>query len=278
MEETNIFLTGDKEEDTARLTYFIFIGSISLLAFGVAVLYYLIPDPEIKQVLFILDTIYAILFLIDFILRYRAVDDKKRDMLSWGWLALVTSIPGLPALRIVRSLLVLRNLREMKRVTPAELEAQARDRIAESVLYITIVIGLIVITIGSILVVWVEADTPGAEITSGSDAMWWSLVTISTVGYGDEYPVTAEGRIIGVFMILVGVALFTTLTSYLASNFTDRGAKKQREQQLELAQKNAQQMEALLERVLSLEEKIAEKTENDQDNASRTTQRDSNSI
>jgi voltage-gated potassium channel len=263
MEETNIFLTGDKDEDTARITYFIFIGSISLLAFGVAVLYYLIPDLEIKQVLYILDTIYAIIFLIDFILRYRVVDDRKRYMLSWGWFALVTSIPGLPALRIFRSLLVLRNLREIKRVTPAEIEEQARERIAESVLYITVVIGLIVITIGSILIVWVEADTPGAEIKSGSDAMWWSLVTVSTVGYGDEYPVTVEGRIIGVFMILVGVALFTTLTSYLASNFTDRGAKKQRDQQLELAKKNAQQMDTLLQRIIALEEKIAEKVDDD---------------
>lgn len=263
MARKNVFLTGDKEKDTARITYFIFIGSISLLAFGVAVLYYLIPDPEIRQVLFILDTIYAIIFLIDFILRYRVVDDRRRYMLSWGWLALVTSIPGLPALRIIRSLLVLRNAREIKRVTPAEIEAQARERIAESVLYITVVIGLIVITVGSILIVWVEADTPGANITSGNDAMWWSLVTVSTVGYGDEYPVTAAGRVIGVFMILVGVALFTTLTSYLASNFTDRDARKQRDQQLELVQKNAQHMEALLERIIALEEKIAEKADDD---------------
>jgi voltage-gated potassium channel len=263
MEETNIFLTGDKEEDTVRITYFIFIGSISLLAFGVALLYYIIPNPEIRQVLFILDTIYAIIFLIDFILRYRAVDDKKRYMLSWGWLDLITSIPGLPALRVIRSLLILRNVRQLKRVTPAEIEAQARERIAESVLYITVVIGLIVITIGSILIVWVEADIPGAEITSGNDAMWWSLVTVSTVGYGDEYPVTVVGRIIGVFMILVGVALFTTLTSYLASNFTDRGATKQRDQQLELAQNNARHMETLLERIIALEEKIAEKADVD---------------
>lgn len=263
MDETNIFLTGDKEEDTSRITYFIFIGTISLLAFGVAVLYYLIPDPAIRQVLFILDTIYAIIFLLDFIGRYRVVDDKKRYMLSWGWLALLTSIPGLPALRIIRSLLVLRNVRDIRRVTPAEIEVQARERIAESVLYVTVVIGLIVITIGSILIVWVEADAPGAEITSGSDAMWWSLVTVSTVGYGDEFPVTVAGRIIGVFMILVGVALFTTLTSYLASNFTDRGAKKQRDQQLELAQKNSQQMEALLERIGALEAKIAEKADDD---------------
>jgi voltage-gated potassium channel len=263
VEETNIFLTGDKEEDTVRATYFIFIGSVSLLAFGVALFYYIISNPEISQVLFILDTIYAIIFLIDFILRYRAVDDKKRYMLSWGWLDLVTSIPGLPALRVIRSLLVLRNVRQLKRVTPAEIEAQARERIAESVLYITVVIGLIVITIGSILIVWVEADTPGAEITSGTDAMWWSLVTVSTVGYGDEYPVTVAGRIIGVFMILVGVALFTTLTSYLASNFTDRGAKKQRDQQLELAQKNAQHMETLMERIIALEGKIAEKVDVD---------------
>ena len=152
-------------------------------------------------------------------------------------------------------------MREIKRVTPAEIEAQARERSAESVLYVTVVISLIVITIGSILIVWVEVEAPGAEITSGNDAMWWSLVTVSTVGYGDEYPVTIAGRIIGVFMILVGVALFTTLTSYLASNFTDRGAKKQREQQLELAHKNAQTIETLLERIIALEEKIEEKAD-----------------
>ena len=263
MEETTIFLTGEKEEDTNRLTYFIFIDTISFLAFGVAILYYLISNPEIKQVLFILDTLYAIVFLIDFILRLLMVEDKKRYLLSWGWFALVTCIPGLPALRILRGLLVVRDVWKLKRVTPAEIKAQAGERIAESVLYATVVIGLIVITVGSILIVWVEADTPGAVITSGNDAMWWSLVTVSTVGYGDEYPVTAAGRVIGVLMILVGVALFTTLTSYLASNFTDRGAKKQRDKQLELAQKNAQHMEVLLERIVTLEEKIVKKVDDD---------------
>lgn len=259
MEQSHIFLTGDVEKDTKRVTYFIFITAVSLLSLTVSLLYYIIPDPEISQVLRILDTLYAIVFFVDFVLRFRAVDDRKHYMLHWGWLDLFTSIPGIPALRIIRSLRVIFDVNRLMAVTPQEIEDQAKDRVAESVLFITVFIGLVVISVGSILIVWVEADAPGAEITSGSDAMWWSLVTVSTVGYGDEFPVTTAGRIIGVIMIVVGVALFTTLTSYLASTFTGRDGRKQRDLQIEIARQNAAHMEEVLERIMTLEEKIAEK-------------------
>ena len=259
MSDSSIFLTGDKEKDTNRITYVIFISAVAILAFVVAILYYIIPDPEISQVLRILDFVYAMIFLVDFILRFRHTSDRKHYMLHWGWLDLVTCIPGIPAFRIIRSIFILRNAREIMASTPDEIADQARGRIAESVLFVTVFVGLIVITVGSVMIVWVEADAPGAKITTGADAMWWSLVTVSTVGYGDEYPVTAWGRVIGVFMISVGVALFTTITSYLASNFTDRGAKQQRDQQIALIKQNAANLEAMIERMASLEEQIAEK-------------------
>ena len=228
MEIESNFLTGDHEKDTRRVTYLIFITSVAILSLVVAFLYYIIRDPEIRQVLLILDTLYAILFMVDFFLRLRMVKDRKKYLVRLGWLDFISSFPGIPALRIIRSLLIIRHAREITAVTPREIEEEARNRLATSVLYIITVFGLLVISIGSILIVAVEADAPNATITNGYDAMWWSLVTISTVGYGDEFPVTGAGRIIGVFMILVGVALFSTITSFLASNFTDRGAQQQR--------------------------------------------------
>jgi hypothetical protein len=66
-----------------------------------------------------------------------------------------------------------------------------------------------------------EARSPGANITTSSDALWYIMATISTVGYGDLYPTTSLGRIVGVFILIVGVGLFTTLTGFLANIFVN---------------------------------------------------------
>lgn len=258
-QDSNLFLTGDHEIDTKRVTYIIFISSVSILSLAVAISYYIVRDPEIKQVLLVLDTVYALIFFVDFILRYRTVEDKGSYMLKRGWLALATAIPGIPALRIIRSFFTILSSRNILSVTPEKISQQARENLGQSVLYITVTVGLLVLTIGSVLIIWVEADAQGATIKTGFDAIWWSLVTVSTVGYGDEYPVTGRGRLIGVFMIIVGVALFSTITSYLASKFTDRGAQIERQQQLEVATRNEQRLEELLRRMIALEEKIAER-------------------
>src|SRR4029450_3129455 len=65
----------------------------------------------------------------------------------------------------------------------------------------------------------VEQDAAGANITSASDALWYNIVTISTVGYGDRYPVTNEGRVVGSLIIVIGVGIFGTFTGYLANLF-----------------------------------------------------------
>lgn len=60
---------------------------------------------------------------------------------------------------------------------------------------------------------------PNSNIKTAGDAIWWSYVTITTVGYGDKYPVTPEGRIIAAMLMTVGVGLFGTFTAYISSWF-----------------------------------------------------------
>ena len=62
-----------------------------------------------------------------------------------------------------------------------------------------------------------ESSSPDANITTGGDALWWAIVTITTVGYGDKYPVTALGRLTGVFVMFAGVGIIGALASILAS-------------------------------------------------------------
>jgi voltage-gated potassium channel len=79
--------------------------------------------------------------------------------------------------------------------------------------------GILVLEFGSLTVLRVEQYAPGANITSASDAIWYTIVTISTVGYGDQYPVTDAGRVIGSGVIVLGVGIFGTFTGYLANFF-----------------------------------------------------------
>ena len=75
----------------------------------------------------------------------------------------------------------------------------------------------IVLTLSSVLVLQFETKAPDANITTGGDALWWSVVTITTVGYGDTYPVTTAGRVTGVFVMFAGVGIIGALASIFAS-------------------------------------------------------------
>jgi voltage-gated potassium channel len=74
----------------------------------------------------------------------------------------------------------------------------------------------LIIIFGGIAVYLVEHEHNGANITTLSDAFWWAVVTIATVGYGDYYPVTVAGRIIAIFMMLSGIGIFALFVSTLA--------------------------------------------------------------
>ena len=84
--------------------------------------------------------------------------------------------------------------------------------------FITILLAGMTLTIASLLVLEFESRDPAhANITTGGDALWWGIVTITTVGYGDFYPVTTLGRLTGVFVMFAGIGIIGALASILAS-------------------------------------------------------------
>ena len=88
-----------------------------------------------------------------------------------------------------------------------------------SALLTLLLMGILVLEFGSLEILNLEQHAPGANIVSGSDAIWYVIVTISTVGYGDQYPVTNGGRLFGALIIVIGVGIFGTFTGYLANLF-----------------------------------------------------------
>ena len=82
-----------------------------------------------------------------------------------------------------------------------------------------LLIAILVMEWGALLILAVERGAEGSNIETAEDAVWYLLVTMSTVGYGDHFPVTDLGRIIGSAIIVVGVGVFGTLTGFLANAF-----------------------------------------------------------
>jgi len=82
-----------------------------------------------------------------------------------------------------------------------------------------LVYGLGLVIVAATLVRTVEYGAPNALITNFQEALWWSVVTVTTVGYGDFAPVTAMGRSIGFVLMVGGIAIFSGVTANLASFF-----------------------------------------------------------
>ncbi len=89
----------------------------------------------------------------------------------------------------------------------------------------------LLVFVASLAVPDVERPAPGSDIRTWGPALWWASVTITTVGYGDYVPVTPEGRVIAVAMMICGIALLGTVTATMASWLVERIAAREEAEQ-----------------------------------------------
>lgn len=167
----------------------------------------------------------CVFFLIDFGRSLYRSSDRLRYLVTWGWIDLVSSIPAVDILRWGRTARILRILRALRGIKSARRLAQhVAGRQTESAVYATVILSLLLILTCSIAVLEFE-EPAGGNINTAQDAMWWAVSTMTTVGYGDRYPTTSEGRLVAVSLMASGVGVFGMMSGLVASWFLSPAAE-----------------------------------------------------
>lgn len=215
-----IMKTTRKSEQSERFSsYDLFIALLSVLSIINIVLYYVFKSPTIEYVISTMDLVLSAIFFIDFLKRLYAAKSKSTYFFKeLGWADLLASMP-FPQFKILRIFRLIKAYSIISIIGPKNVAKEITKNRASSALYLIMFLIIILLEFASIAILYVEQDNTAANITSASDAIWWVYVTITTVGYGDQYPVTNVGRFIGMLVMFVGVGLFGVLTGFLANTF-----------------------------------------------------------
>jgi voltage-gated potassium channel len=212
--------------DRRSNAYELFILVLTVLSLAVMVALVLPVNEATRRLLQIYDNAICVVFLFDFAMRLRRASSKRAYFIDGrGWLDLLGSIPSVGSgafkyaalLRLARLSRLSRIARLLRGQNKRELVKDVLDNRGQYALFVTLSLAMIVLSVASVLVLQFEAGAPGASITTGGGALWWAVVTITTVGYGDLYPVTAAGRITATFVMFSGVGIIGALASILAS-------------------------------------------------------------
>jgi len=204
--------------------YNIFILVLTIFSLALMVVLLLPLDQSTRDLVNFYDNVICVIFLIDFVMNLASSKPKRAYLIGQrGWLDLIGSIPSVSFFQF-GALLRLARLSRLSRIARL-LRGQAGKDLVVDVLqnrgqyatFITILLAGIVLSVASILVLQEESGASDANIKTGGDAIWWAIVTITTVGYGDLYPVTFWGRLTAVFVMFSGIGIIGALASILAS-------------------------------------------------------------
>jgi voltage-gated potassium channel len=176
-------------------------------------------DAETLALLEIADNAVCGLFLVDFVLNLYNAPRRWTYMATWGWLDLLSSIPTVGVLRWGRAARVFRILRVLRAVKSVRVLGSALvAHRAQSAFLAAVLLTVLLLVFSSLAMLQLEAGGPG-NIRTAQDAMWWAVSTMTTVGYGDTYPTTPEGRLVAVFLMIAGIGVFGTFSGLVASWF-----------------------------------------------------------
>ncbi|MFE3456222.1 potassium channel family protein [Nocardiopsis aegyptia] len=165
-------------------------------------------DGDLRSTLRALSWTVWLAFAVDFLIRLYLAENRVWYALRHWYDVVLILLPMFRALRLLRLLALLRML---NRSMAGTLSGRVSVYVAGTAALTSV--------LAAIAVLDVEQHAPGANITEFGDALWWSVVTVTTVGYGDFYPVTLQGRLVAVALMIMGISLVGTLTAAVASAF-----------------------------------------------------------
>lgn len=213
---------GSGERQSNAYELFILVLTLYSLVVMVALL---LPwmSASTVQLLGVYDNLICLVFLVDFGLRLKTASSKRGYFFAGrGWLDLLGSIPSLGFFRFT-ALFRLARISRLARIARL-FRGQRRQDLVRDVLenrgqyavFVTFLAAFLVLTLAGVMELQFESRSSDANIETGGDSLWWAMVTLSTVGYGDFYPTTLGGRLVAVVVMVTGVGIIASLASILA--------------------------------------------------------------
>ena len=191
---------------------------------------------EEQAVFLALDYFIWAVFAVDLAVKVGVTQDKKA-YLRRHWIdVIVVVVPFLRPLRILR-------------LFAFGTRAFAGYRRLANVDFL-LLYAIMIIVVAAMVVTTVEVGYPGSNIRDFDDALWWAITTVTTVGYGDRFPVTGAGRAMGAFLMIGGIGLFGGVIANLTSFFVKHGHKSEEEAK-------ESESERLIAEIKSLREEVA---------------------
>ena len=164
------------------------------------------PEQDLRQILEILTWVIWTVFLIDYLVNFWLAPNRRQWFVHNLHELLIVVLPMLRPLRLLRLITLLRALNR----------AGGRALRGRILMYVLASAGILSYA-AALAVLDIERTDSDANITSLGDALWWAMTTITTVGYGDHYPVTDTGRLIAAALMIGGIAVLGVVTASLAS-------------------------------------------------------------
>lgn len=182
-------------------------------------------------------------FAVDLAFRVRLSERRLAYLRSHPVDVLAVALPSLRPLRVLR-------------VFTAGQSLMTRGRQAVAAGQAAVITAAVLILVGALAMLDAERDATGATVTTFGSAMWWAMTTVTTVGYGDTYPVTGLGRAVAASLMVVGISVLGVVTATVAAWFVSRG-----EDEAERDAAQSAELRALDERLCRIEralERLAE--------------------
>ena len=231
----------DKKEKLRRIVEGnIFTALIQFLILASAVVFVLESDKEVWELtqytiyFVVLDWGFFVLFSAEYILRVY-IEPRKRDFIFSFYgiidlLAILPSlflVPGFRVLRILRFLRVFRIFKATRFILAVDRLTEALSEIRRELLAL-VILSLMLVYLAACGVHFFEREAQPEAFGTIIDSMWWAIVTLTTVGYGDVYPTTAGGKFFTALVTLVGVGLIAIPSGLLASALTEARVEREK--------------------------------------------------
>lgn len=214
----------DREIFVKETNWIVFVFLLIILSV-VNLIFLLMPiESQAKNVILVVGLFIKVILWVDSFYWLKKLPNRRYLTHYHGRLAFLGNVPFFAPLRVLQMWLFYRQLRKLD--LRVEMEFEIRHN-SQGVLLLFLFVAIVIFQTASVLVLIFESGNPASNIATSGDALWWSFVTVATVGYGDRFPITIGGRLVALLLMIVGIAMFGIFTSALSDWF--RRPRRQRE-------------------------------------------------